>query len=313
MPAGMESTPTPEGGAVAEPPPGADGRMDPMAGGQPSPSAVPETTKPRQMPSGGGGGMGMDPMGGDTNVPQDGSGSQETSPPSQSNPMAQAARRVMVADILATNPSLGVRQARLLADEALKVMAAAPPVQAPQHQFGNLNDPNNPYSPLHPNHPMNQSYQQRMGPGGRPLQGNPGSQYPYIEDAMNRAVQWGAGQIKQRMQQRKEQQKPAQAPAAPADQRTPTPEGMHVPAVEPSSQGGWVPSVAPSGQQSQTPTPPPLGWKPKPMSAPAQQPAPQPAQQRGPRHAQPGLIQQMRQRLAPPRQASLVYPSKTGV
>lgn len=289
----MESNPfTEEGGNPFSQGNAADAAM----GGQPNPSAVPETTKPRQMPGGDQGGMGGAGMGGptdpsavdgglgqttDSNVPQDG---------------GKVAHAVVVTDILRTNPGIGTRKASLLADEVVKRVTATTPMGNPSSPMGNLNDPRNPASPLHPNHPMNSQYVAPRGPGGRNLEANPNSQYPFIEDAANRAARWMTHKVKQKVNDFRQRQDDA-SDADPDQSGEGTPP---VPAVAPPAQGPWgtpAPSPAPGSVQ----TPEPTGWKPRPLPTPGAVPAQQPSTPGG-RHARPSRPGRHR--------ASLVYPQK---
>lgn len=288
---------TPGGGNPFTPDRGGANGGGPMAGGEASPSAVsggntsmPESTKPRQMPGGdsggmdmGMGGMGADPMGGggDTNVPQ------QSAPPMDK---AAVLRRI-TADILVTNPALSTRQAGLLAEE---VLARYPKVAAAPRQQQFPIDPDHPLAD--PNHPYWQYLnQQRTAPGGRGLQAHPQSNYPYIEDAMNKATEWGVNKVREKFQQRK-QRNTGDAPPTPEQGSQPPP----VPAVAPPA-GPWVPPVAPAGAPAATPAP--NGFRPAPLPTPAA-PAPAPA---------PSRAQQLRNRVMGPKgrhAASVVYGSE---
>lgn len=203
-----------------------------------TPAALPETSKPRQMPSGGAPAGGMDMgMGGtaDANVPQ-----QPQSSPSQTMAKVREIRR----EIVASNPQMLPQAAHRLAMQvvALQHLAVIPSGPLPaagagqssgggsqsrvqpaipgRHDyssgfFGDLNDPRNTYSPLHPNHPLYRDYAAGMGQQpARP--GRPGDnhwaeqarrngyagEYPTLRGGVEQAVGWGLNKLVDRWHSR---------------------------------------------------------------------------------------------------------------
>ena len=161
------------------------------------PPALPQSTKPRQMPGGappsmpGGAPGSMQPpapggTGGDTNVPQ-------SSPPAEQS-KAMAKVRQVRRDIVANNPDVLPQDAHHLAMQVVALQfIAAPDVMQQQRQsggyFGDLNDPRNPYSPHHPNHPLNQDYQQGGSGGYRGYSNPASSRNPWAEHARETGYQ----------------------------------------------------------------------------------------------------------------------------
>lgn len=160
------------------------------------PPALPQTTKPRQMPGGappsmpggapgmGGGDMAMGGTG-DSNVPQ-----QPQASPSKAMAKVRQVRR----DIVASNPDVLPADAHRLAMQVVALQfVAAPDVMQQQRlsggYFGDLNDPRNPYSPHNPNHPLNQDYQQGGSGGYRGYSNPASSRNPWAEQARDSGYQ----------------------------------------------------------------------------------------------------------------------------